>query len=305
MPSPRTGESRDDFVSRCIPVVLDDGTAKDRDQAVAICNSMWDEKSMSPTPRGYDDGESPEIGTGMETKSFAPPQMEADEKGSVTAVIATFGVIDKDNDITAKGAFGEQLVPMVYGHKWDGIPIGKGRIYEDGETAVFDGQFNLNTSTGRDAYESVKFQGELQEWSYGYSVKDSQRITHEGKSARLIKSTKAHEVSPVLIGAGVGTRTTAVKGDEGLRFVEQAGLVVAALGQLGERAKAIAELREGKLGAESMELLIKAYEEGKTVMETLALLVEKKGAEDEGVDLHAEFLRFQKFIHDQRGLMLS
>lgn len=41
MPTPREDEERSDFVSRCIPIVLEDGTAEDQDQAVAICNSMW------------------------------------------------------------------------------------------------------------------------------------------------------------------------------------------------------------------------------------------------------------------------
>lgn len=43
MPTPNAGESRDDFVSRCIPIVMDDGTADSNDQAVAVCNSMWEE----------------------------------------------------------------------------------------------------------------------------------------------------------------------------------------------------------------------------------------------------------------------
>jgi hypothetical protein len=48
VPDPKPGESRDDFVSRCIPIVIEDGTAEDGDQAVAICNSMWRSKSMTP-----------------------------------------------------------------------------------------------------------------------------------------------------------------------------------------------------------------------------------------------------------------
>ena len=43
MPTPRAGESKDDFIERCIPVVLEDGTADDSDQAVAVCNSMWEQ----------------------------------------------------------------------------------------------------------------------------------------------------------------------------------------------------------------------------------------------------------------------
>ena len=32
MPKPSAGESEQDFVSRCIPIVLKDGTAKDQQQ---------------------------------------------------------------------------------------------------------------------------------------------------------------------------------------------------------------------------------------------------------------------------------
>ena len=41
MPTPNENESEKDFVARCIPVVLDEGTAKDDKQAVAICYSMY------------------------------------------------------------------------------------------------------------------------------------------------------------------------------------------------------------------------------------------------------------------------
>ncbi len=41
MPTPGKDESQDDFVSRCIPIVIDDGTAEDNEQAAAICFSMW------------------------------------------------------------------------------------------------------------------------------------------------------------------------------------------------------------------------------------------------------------------------
>lgn len=43
MPTPRKDETQKDFVSRCIPYVLKEGTAESRDQVVAICFSMWRE----------------------------------------------------------------------------------------------------------------------------------------------------------------------------------------------------------------------------------------------------------------------
>jgi hypothetical protein len=43
MPTPSPNESHDDFIDRCIPVVIDDGTADEQDQAMAICESIWRE----------------------------------------------------------------------------------------------------------------------------------------------------------------------------------------------------------------------------------------------------------------------
>jgi len=41
MPTPRKGERRSDFIKRCIPQVIDDGTAKDGSQATAVCHSIF------------------------------------------------------------------------------------------------------------------------------------------------------------------------------------------------------------------------------------------------------------------------
>lgn len=44
MPKPKSGESKDDYMKRCIPIVMQEG--KDNDQAVAMCNSMFEKKEM-------------------------------------------------------------------------------------------------------------------------------------------------------------------------------------------------------------------------------------------------------------------
>lgn len=41
MPEPKENESEKDFVERCIPMVLDEGTAEDGAQAAAMCHSMY------------------------------------------------------------------------------------------------------------------------------------------------------------------------------------------------------------------------------------------------------------------------
>jgi len=42
MPTPKKGESRNDFMSRCIPQVMNEG--KRQNQAIAICNSIWENR---------------------------------------------------------------------------------------------------------------------------------------------------------------------------------------------------------------------------------------------------------------------
>ncbi len=42
MPTPAPYERRDKFLERCIPMLIDEG--KPPDQAVAICNSMFEDK---------------------------------------------------------------------------------------------------------------------------------------------------------------------------------------------------------------------------------------------------------------------
>lgn len=45
MPKPKSNETHDEFIERCIPIVIDEGTAEDNEQAVAYCESIWEEES--------------------------------------------------------------------------------------------------------------------------------------------------------------------------------------------------------------------------------------------------------------------
>jgi hypothetical protein len=151
-------------------------------------------------------------------KSVTNVTVKDAEQGLVEAVFSTFDVIDKDGDVTRKGAFtnGARVVMSAYGHKsWDGeLPIGVGTIEEVGNTAVFKGRFFLDTQHGLDAFRTVKALSEhdLQEWSYSLHDVETERGTVDGKAVRILKKITVKEVSPVLIGAGVNTRTVGVKG---------------------------------------------------------------------------------------------
>jgi len=160
----------------------------------------------------------------MDRKSFSRVEIKDADKGLVSAVFSTFDVVDHDGDVTLKGAFtdGQAVVISAYGHRsWKGaLPVGKGVIREDGDTAVLDGEFFMDTVEGRDTFTVVKRLAEdnLQEWSYSLDDVESERGTKDGRSVRFLKRIGlVKEVSPVLMGAGIETHTLGVKGRKQLQ----------------------------------------------------------------------------------------
>jgi len=156
----------------------------------------------------------------QQRKALSRVEIKDADKGQIEAVFATLDVIDKDGDVTLKGAFtdGAPVAISAYGHtSWKGqLPVGKGRIRETKSEAILEGQFLMNTTHGRDTFETVKAladdDGPGQEWSYSLRDVVSERGTFKGEQVRFLKSINVHEVSPVLVGAGVDTRVLAVKG---------------------------------------------------------------------------------------------
>lgn len=148
-------------------------------------------------------------------KHLSCVEIKSADKGQVSAVFATFNVVDKDGDVTVPGAFedGAEVIISSYGHtSWSGaLPVGKGRIRVMADEAVLEGQFFLDTTAGRDTFEVVKQLGARQEWSYGFDVLDAEDGIVDGRNVQILKKLLTHEVSPVLRGAGVNTRTLAVK----------------------------------------------------------------------------------------------
>jgi HK97 family phage prohead protease len=166
----------------------------------------------------------------MKRKARSGGLLKADA-GKVTVVFSTLGVVDHDGDVTLPGAFtdGQKVRISAYNHaSWGpgGLPVGKGAIREDGNSAIFDGQFFTNTDAGRETFETVKAMGDLQEWSFGFDVLDGGPGTFQGDTVNFLRKLTVHEVSPVLLGAGIGTRTVSAKArsqnragtNEGLRL---------------------------------------------------------------------------------------
>ena len=157
-----------------------------------------------------------------ESKNFEFKTVD-DEKGSVEAVFSVFNNMDTDGDVMVPGSiqsgFKDNQVPMVFAHKWD-QPIGKGVISQDENKAVFKGSFFMDTEAGKEAYALAKGMGDLQEWSFGFRIDDSEVKGFQSEDmedeidARYIKSATVYEVSPVLVGANRETYTLAIKSGE-------------------------------------------------------------------------------------------
>jgi HK97 family phage prohead protease len=198
-------------------------------------------------------------------------------EGKVSAVFSVFNEIDSDGDVvlpkSIRSGYGDKGVVMCWGHDWKNI-IGKGKIKQDDTQAVFEGEFNMNTTAGKEAYETVKAMGDIQQWSFGFEVNDSEHgmFKKDGGDeveVRYLKDVKVWEVSPVLVGANQNTHTLAVKDkdikdeeavddvdtefeevkdekDIGLRFTDEVDNLLIKMVALLKRAKELTALRLGK-----------------------------------------------------------
>lgn len=111
LPMPRNDETQDDFISRCIPLALDDqgldpDSEDDRSQATAICFSKWDEVHGNSRAMAFVCNMVTEVGTRMwEGREFL-----------VSPVVAL-----------AEGVLNGEYVPqdevMSYPEAWNGRPV--------------------------------------------------------------------------------------------------------------------------------------------------------------------------------------
>ena len=152
-------------------------------------------------------------------------------QGIVECFVAAIGNKDSVGDVIVSGAFTESLKRrkprVVWGHNWND-PIGKvleiyevpandPRIPPKMRLAGVGGlyarvQFNLATEKGREAFASVAFFGQEQEWSIGY--KTLQATFDPTMQANVLREVELYEVSPVLHGANQLTATLSVKSGE-------------------------------------------------------------------------------------------
>lgn len=159
-------------------------------------------------------------------------------EGIVEAIVSVTGIEDRVGDVIVPGAYEKTLQQRwpkgVSHHDWE-TPVAKALSVREllpgdpdlpkttarGEpwpreagAVMVKMQYNLNTGDGRDAFETVKFFEEEQEWSIGYNVpRGGSRMV---KGVRFIDTLDWYEFSDVLFGAAPLTGTHDVKSLGGL-----------------------------------------------------------------------------------------
>jgi len=289
LPKPGANEGESEFISRCMDELSSE--FEDRDQRLAVCYQQWGGKSNM----------------NIERKAISV-NLKDSADGSFVARIATLNVRDKDNDITRPGAFteGKTVLVSAYMHgSWMGkLPVGKATIHEQGEEVIAEGQFNLKITEGRDTYEAVKFAPELQEWSYGFYPVEIEDGKDEEDGTRILIKVDEKEISPVLVGAGINTAVLAIKNKtEGMPYIDEAETVLAAVNDLSERTKSLADLRlkEGRVlstaNRDRMKKLLNLLSEVATDLKELLDATEPK--DDKAVaGLYMQYVEIQNKLRE-------
>jgi hypothetical protein len=229
-------------------------------------------------------------------------------EGTVQAMFSPFNKRDEGDDVTLSTFFtdGQPIAMTPWGHNWGDLPPGKGVVRNLTEGAAFDGAFFMDTDSGVQHYRTVKNMGGLQEWSFGFRVLESRVGSFaDGNDTpvRYLVRGEIYEVSPVLIGMNRGTYTLGIKG--GLPIAEQGDAALAAVRDLLDRSKSLADLRakDGRVLSEANRKRLGGLLEAlKSVQADIEDLLQSTEPPAKGASLLSEFVRYQKITAQLRAI---
>ena len=91
-----------------------------------------------------------------EIKKYSAGLKQVEGEGRGLAVFATLNVIDRDQDVTLPGAFGNQKAKLAQAHRGDSPNIGMAEIREVGNEALADMKFYLDMPEAQSWYSALK-----------------------------------------------------------------------------------------------------------------------------------------------------
>ena len=249
IPKPRSDESNDQFIDRCMgdKTMVEEYT--DANQRMAVCLTQLDkaidadEEKHIRAVRETEDAYIIEFGKHMEEDGYhdddededdddkksegnfeCPVELKAmdddENKGMFEGYASVFNNTDLGNDVILAGAFTKSLkktgpkgVKMLYQHKTD-LPIGVFEsIEEDKRGLKVRGRLALQTQMGHEAYELMKM-GALDGLSIGFRVNPKGQSYDPKGKRRLIKEVELMEISLVTFPMNPRAKIRSVKGAE-------------------------------------------------------------------------------------------
>ena len=223
IPKPKSGESRDKFMSRCLSSDVMQQDYSDNAQRFAVCSSSFDDKDKKMF-----DEEEQEITTGYfeveaELKAYHDDDEKEKDKGMFEGYASIFGNKDLGNDVIEKGAFmrslrrkGAKKIKMLYQHDTK-EPIGVfDKVMEDQNGLYVKGRLAMGTQKGKEVYELMKM-GAIEGLSVGYRVDAKGHHYDDKRKYRVLKEVDLMEISAVTFPMNPRARIQAVKSDMTVR----------------------------------------------------------------------------------------
>lgn len=207
MPTPRPSEeTRPEWMERCVPVVLEDGTADTHEQAVAVCSGMW-EQATKHRSKGRRAMTSNQHRFQLEVKQIEDRQFEGHA--------SVFGHEDLGGDIVLEGAFKRSLAqhrkegtmpPMFWMHDPTAVPGVWKSIEEDRTGLKVIGEL-VQTQLG-DEIRTLLQKKAVRGLSIGFRPVE---VDFNRDGNRLLKEIDLWEVSIVSLAMNPKARVMAVK----------------------------------------------------------------------------------------------
>lgn len=194
VPKPRNGESRNEFMSRCVTFLRDEGTPQE--QAVAICSQKWEDKMPNE----------------MLLKDINIEVKEVDDKERTITAIGSKEVVDRDGDIVKVNGVNfknyKKNPVVLLNHNYHDFPIGKAvgkKVWRQDGKLMFKIQFapeDTNPKAGI-AYKLYKG-GYMSAFSIGF-IPDFETIEYPDKgkkgARRIFNNSELLEISAVSVPA--------------------------------------------------------------------------------------------------------
>ena len=223
IPKPKSGESRDKFMSRCLSSDVMQQDYSDNAQRFAVCSSSFDDKDKKMF-----DEEEQEITTvyfevEAELKAYHDDDEKEKDKGMFEGYASIFGNKALGNDVIEKGAFmrslrrkGAKKIKMLYQHDTK-EPIGVfDKVMEDQNGLYVKGRLAMGTQKGKEVYELMKM-GAIDGLSVGYRVDAKGHHYDDKRKYRVLKEVDLMEISAVTFPMNPRARIQAVKSDMTVR----------------------------------------------------------------------------------------